>query len=150
MTQYNGLNRRSFFAMTAAAASVATSGGAAVSVELSEAAAPRAVSANWSQATFDDLSALVGDRFRVTAPDGRAGVMTLVDVEPVVSGAARPADLPRPEGVVAVFDSPDMDMFIGAEHAIHRVSHGRLGTADLFLGRSPRQSGGHVIELVLN
>ena len=96
------------------------------------------------------MEALVGDRFRVTGPDGRTGVMTLIEVEPVASGVHRPLDLPRSEGVVAVFDSPDMDSFVGPDHDIHRVSHGVLGTADLFMGRSPKRSGGHVIELVLN
>lgn len=146
MAEKTGINRRDFMASTAAVAGMSTTAVAATP-ELGD---TPVVVTNWARTTHAEMSSLIGQRFHVTAPDGRTGILELVDAEPVSSGPDRPADLPRAEGVVAVFDSLDKDFFVGAEHSMHRVSHVKLGTANLFMGRSPKRSGGDVIEMVLN
>lgn len=149
MDNNNTLSRRAFMATNAALAAAATlpAGTAAAS-----AGTPPAGGAplRWTTATAQELSGLVGDRFRVRSAEAGELVLRLVAVEPVNSGPARPADLRRAEGVVAVFDSPDKAPLVQCGHATHRVSHPRLGSADLFFGPICRRGGGHVIEMVLN
>jgi hypothetical protein len=153
MTEDNSLTRRSFLATNAAvAAATALPIGAAAA----HAAAPVAVAdpktgpVRWTTATAAEFEGLVGDRFRVSSPETGNVVLRLIAVEPVDSGPARPSDLNRSEGLVAVFDSPDKAPLVQCGHATHKVSHPRLGSADLFLGPICKRSGGHVIEMVLN
>lgn len=143
------LNRRDFLRANGAAVAATTLPGATYA-HIQQSAAPKVCSTNWACAGYDDMASLVGERFRVTASDGRSGVMTLVAAEPVHSGEDRPEHLMRKEGVVAVFDSPDKDWFVDGEHATYRISNARLGAADLFMGRSPTVSGDDVLEIVLN
>ncbi|KMW57529.1 hypothetical protein AIOL_002494 [Candidatus Rhodobacter oscarellae] len=96
------------------------------------------------------MAKLIGDRFRINSPDTGELVLKLVGVEPINSGPDRPAHLPRAEGVVAVFDSPDKNPVVECGCGIYRVSHARLGAADLYMGPSPLRRGGHVVEMVLN
>ncbi len=93
---------------------------------------------------------MIGDRFRINSRDTGELVLKLVSVEPVNSGPARPSHLPREEGVVALFDSPDKAPMVECGCGIYRVSHARLGSADLYMGPSPLRHGGHVLEVVLN
>ncbi len=151
MSQSVKLNRRSFLAANAALAATsvvpataATS--AASSVTTSATAAPLA----WHSVTSDALNAFVGDRFRVKTEDGDTLVLRLVAVEPFSSGPDRPVDLPRSEGLIAVFDSPDKACLVDCGHKMHRVSHPNLGSAHLFMGPSQRRNGDHVLEMVLN
>lgn len=106
--------------------------------------------ARWTTATADELAAFVGDRFRVRTKDHGMIVLKLVALETLDSGPARPAGLPRREGVTALFESPDMGPLIADTSGVYRVSHSRIGSADLFLSAIPRRDGGTYIELVLN
>ncbi len=148
MKHQNAPSRREFLAVNAAALGVAI----APAVGSASVGPTPTVTAptDWARVTAPEMSQLIGTRFKVTAADGRQGVLELVDVEPVRSGAERPSHLPRAEGLIAVFDSPDKDHFIADEHALYQVSNARLGSSTLFLGRSPRRAGGDVIEMVLN
>ncbi|MEL7091706.1 MAG: twin-arginine translocation signal domain-containing protein [Pseudomonadota bacterium] len=147
MTQHTGINRRHFMAGSAVAATAVTATPGAAGIDSSTA---QPIVTDWARLGPQDMTAFIGHRFRVTAPDGRSGILELIDAEPIPSGPDRPANLPRGEGVVAVFDSPDKDLFLDAEAKMHRVSHPILGSADLLIARSPKRSGGDVIELVLN
>ncbi|MDA3859494.1 MAG: hypothetical protein PF480_14985 [Roseovarius sp.] len=106
--------------------------------------------ARWHSATAEELAAHVGDRFRVSSPEHGNLVLKLVAVEPHASGTARPGDLPRREGVTALFESPDMAPLVADGYGTYRVSHPRIGTADLYLSAAPRRNGGNYIEVVLN
>jgi len=108
------------------------------------------VPARWHSTTAEELAAHVGDRFRVSSPEHGNLVLKLVAVEPHASGAARPGDLPRREGVTALFESPDMAPLVADGYGTYRVSHPRIGAADLYLSAAPRRSGGNYIEAVLN
>ena len=148
MTEKVQLSRRSFVAANAAVAAAA-----AVPAVASASTAPvasKAVPTNWETVTGDQLAGFVGDRFRVRSSEAGELVMRLIAVEPVNSGADRPSHLPRSESVIAVFDSPDKAPLVACGQTIHRVSHPRLGSADLYFGPSCLRSGGHVLEMVLN
>ena len=92
---------------------------------------------------------VVGERFRVTSSVAGDVVLKLVAIEPVKSGPARPG-LPRAEGVSLVFDSPDKAPLVACGDGIHRLSHPRLGAADLYFGPRCKRDGDHVIEVILN
>jgi len=123
---------------TAAAADCATEGGNAC------------LPARWHSTTAEELAAHVGDRFRVSSPEHGNLVLKLVAVESHASGAARPGGLPRREGVTALFESPDMAPLVADGYGTYRVSHPRIGAADLYLSAAPRRNGGNYIEVVLN
>lgn len=106
--------------------------------------------ARWSDATAEELTAHIGERFRFKSAEHGNVVMRLVDVEAGRSGAARPAHLQRRESVVAVFDSPDKAPLVEAVDGVHRVSHPVIGTADLYAVAVPRRNGDHHVEIVLN
>ncbi len=158
MSSSSKLNRRTFVAGQAAlatAAALPTAVAASATTETAATAATRARAAacgpaHWHSATAVELRQFIGDRFRVQTRDHGSVVLRLSAVEPIHSGAARPKSLPRSEGVIAVFDSPDMAPLVEIGHDTHRVRHARLGQADLFMGPSPRRDGSHVIELILN
>lgn len=104
----------------------------------------------WHDATAEELAALVGQRFRATSPAHGALALKLEALEPGVSGAARPAHLPRREGVVAIFDSPDAGPLIAEGGGHLTLWHRRMGAAELYATAVPRRSGGARIEIVLN
>lgn len=106
--------------------------------------------ARWHSATADELASYVGDRFRVDSAVHGALVLKLVALEAHASGPARPAGLARREGVTAVFESSDMAPLVADGYGTYRVSHPRIGAADLYLSASPRRGGGNYIEVVLN
>jgi len=112
--------------------------------------APLAPLSGWHRATAAELEPLIGQRFRAHSPETGPVALRLVAVEPVQSGAARPAQLPRPEGVIAVFDSPDKAPLVEAGHRVLRLSHARLGSADLFIGPVRERDGSDLLEIVLN
>ena len=149
MTEKVQLSRRSFVAANAAVAAAAAVP-AVASASTAPVAAASSVPTNWETVTGDQLAGFVGDRFRVRSSEAGELVMRLIAVEPVDSGADRPSHLRRSEGVVAVFDSPDKAPLVACGQTIHRVSHPRLGSADLYFGPSCLRSGGHVLEMVLN
>lgn len=148
MTSDTKLSRRGYLASQAALAAAAT---AVPSVSLAATAPSTAASGpvNWQTATAADLLRFVGDRFRVTSPDGSVAVLHLIGVEAVPFGPDAPAELPRSEGVIAVFDSPDKAPLVEAGHLTRRVSHLHLGSADLFLGPVRERDGSDVLELTL-
>lgn len=106
--------------------------------------------ARWATATAEDLQPFIGQRFRVETAGHGSVVLRLHAVEPVRSGPHRPADLPRAEGVIAVFDSPDKDALAALGHGTHRMRHPRLGNAALYMGPVPSRSQGQLIEVILN
>ena len=106
--------------------------------------------ARWDTATADELAGFVGQRFRVRTRTQGDIVLKLVALEPHASGGARPAHLPRREGVTALFDSPDIAPLLDEGAGTYAVSHPLIGSADLHLGTSPRRDGGTEIVLVLN
>jgi len=145
------LSRRGFMAANAAAAALttvplATSAGTPSPTGATIKSSPM----TWTQISADGFESLIGDRFHVSTAEAGAVVMTLIAVERVDSGPHRPSDLPRSHGITAVFDSPDKQPLIDCGHATHRVSHPRLGSADLFMGPTCLREGGHEIEIVLN
>lgn len=111
---------------------------------------PSAAPARWHSATAEELARHVGERFRFSTAEHGEMVLRLVALEPGHSGPARPGDLPRREAVTAVFDSPDMAPLVQAGGGVARVSHPRIGVADLYTTATPRRAGGHHIEIVLN
>jgi hypothetical protein len=152
MTDTSAINRRRFLATQAVgAAALAALPGAAVATgtDTLGAGVPRGAT-DWARATAAELEPLIGQRFRLQSRSGEALVLRLIGVEPVGSGLDRPADLPRREGAIALFDSPDMAPLVQAGHGLARVSHPALGAADLYLAAVPRRDGGTVIEIVLN
>lgn len=150
MASSNSMTRRGVLAVSgAAAASAALPAHAAPELSTRAVQTPKGPT-TWAKAGYDDLVSLIGERFRVTSPTGASGVLKLVALEAASSGPARPLALGRQEGVVALFDSPDKDFFVGSEAEVYRVSHSRLGSADLFIGRSPLKQGGDLVEMVLN
>lgn len=154
MSNTDNLSRRGFVAVQAAAVAATGLGvGGATQAATQSATQPIAQPAamDWPTVTAEGFGALVGDRFQLKTEAGKTAVMRLVEVEPIHSGPARP-DLPRKEGLVAIFASEGADdqELVTAGHQLHRVSHWRLGAADLHMGPSPRRGGGHYFELVLN
>ncbi|WP_299615925.1 hypothetical protein [uncultured Tateyamaria sp.] len=149
MSTKPSISRRGFVAMNAA--------GAAMAAMPAVAATPAAVEAvtpvgpfNWITSGAAELSVHVGQRFRFQDEDGHSTVMRLIEVSAVDSGADRPAHLPRTEGVVAVFDGPDIAPLAEAGHRLYRVGAAGLGRADVMAGPVPRRDGSNVIEIVLN
>ncbi|WGW02974.1 DUF6916 family protein [Tropicibacter oceani] len=106
--------------------------------------------ARWTSATATELADFIGDRFRVTSERHGTVVLKLVALEPHASGPARPGQLPRREGVTALFESPDMGPLVAEQSGTYRVSHPRIGSADLYLSAAPRRDGRAYVELVLN
>lgn len=144
------LTRRGFVAANIAVAATAAATGSAQAMGCSKAHADTpAGKLDWATATAEQLESLIGERFRVRSEAASELVLKLVAVEPGNSGPHRPADLPRAETVVAVFDSPDKAPMVECGAQMHRFSHPLLGAADLFATPSCLRSGGHVIEVVL-
>lgn len=151
MTEKVQLSRRSFVAANAAVAAAAAVPAVANATTAPVASvAPKTLPTSWETVTAEQMASLVGDRFRVRSSEAGEMVMQLIAVEPVQSGTDRPAHLSRAEGLVAVFDSPDKAPLVACEPTMHRVSHPRLGSADLYFSPSCLRSGGHVLEMVLN
>lgn len=152
MTDTPAINRRGFLATQAAgaAALAALPGEALAAVDDTPAAMVPGRATDWARATAAELEPLIGQRFRVRSGAGETLVLRLIGVEPVASGRERPVGLPRAEGAIAVFDSPDIAPLLRTGHGLARVSHPVLGAADLFLASVPRRAGGDVIEIVLN
>jgi hypothetical protein len=130
-----------------AAASIGTD---PVTVAATGDAIPPALPPRWDTATAVELAPFVGQRFRVKTQAHGNIVLKLVAVEPALSGTARPAHLPRREGVTAVFESPEMAPLVADGDGLHRVSHPRIGSADLYMTAAPRRFGGHHVSIVLN
>lgn len=137
-------------ALPGAASALTAAGDAASGTSEPATAAAARPPARWTTATAEDLEPYIGQRFRVRTADRGSVVLRLKSVEPARSGPDRPADLPRAEGVSALFESPDQDILVGLGHQTHRVRHARLGSADLFMGPIPTRDGGHLIEVILN
>ncbi|MEQ6204701.1 hypothetical protein ABMC88_16790 [Sulfitobacter sp. HNIBRBA2951] len=104
----------------------------------------------WDTATAEELAPFVGERFRVKTQAHGTLVLKLVAVTASASGDDRPAAIRRREGVVAIFDSPDIAPLVADGEGVHRVHHPRIGSADLYMAAAPRQNGGSYIEVVLN
>ena len=149
MTSDKKLSRRSYLASQAAIAAAAT---ALPSVSSAHAELDPVSSGpvSWRTATAADLQRFIGDRFRVTSPDGTVTVLHLIDVEARPFGPDAPTDLPRAEGVIAVFDSPDKAPLVQAGHMTRRLSHMHMGSADLFIGPVRERDGSDVLELTLS
>ena len=154
-----GISRRGLLAAQAGLAAMIALPGAARArarapgadcLPAGDGAGPACAPARWPTATAEELSAHLGERFRVHSAAHGTMVLRLVAVEPARSGAARPRGLARREGVTAVFESPDMAPLVAEGAGLYRVSHPRIGAADLYLSALPRQGGGHHVELVLN
>jgi hypothetical protein len=149
MTSDTKLSRRGYLASQAAvAAAAAALPSASLARTSPEPAATGPV--DWRTATAADLQRFVGDRFRVTSPDGTVTVLHLIDVEARPFGPDAPADLPRAEAVSAVFDSPDKAPLVETGHMTRRISHMHLGSADLFLGPVHTRDGSDLLELTLS
>lgn len=129
---------------------VALPGGPALAHGSTASPLAEAAPARWDSTTAEELARHVGERFRFSTAEHGDMVLRLVALEPGYSGPSRPGDLPRREAVTAVFDSPDMTPLVKAGGGIARVSHPRIGAADLYASVTPRRAGGHHIEIVLN
>jgi len=157
MSILNRITRRTALAGKAALAGMAFLPGVAAARSLSpmaECSPGNATSAclpaRWHSATAEELAGYVGDRFRVKSAEHGTLVLKLKAVEASASGPVRPGDLPRREGVTAVFESPDMAPLVADGYGTYRVSHPRIGSADLFMSAAPRRGGGDYIEVTLN
>ncbi len=147
MTDTNHIDRRGFVLRNAAlAAAAAVPTGALASVSDSPLRGPL----DWRTLGATELEPLIGQRFRVSSPETGTIALRLIGVEPIQSGSQRPEGLPRAEGVIAVFDSPDKAPLVDAGHSILRISHARIGSADLFIGPVRERNGDHLLEIVLN
>ena len=150
-----GMTRRTALALKGAVlASAALPGAAGATLATGAAGATGANGvqtggAGWHTATADDLEPMIGQRFTLRSRHGDLA-MKLVSVERGNSGPARPSGLPRCEGVVAVFESPDMAPLVCDGHCTYTIRHRRLGSMALFAGPVPKRGGGHVLEMVLN
>ena len=148
--------RRAVVAGPVALAAVATLPTASAALTPASETAPAATATitsgppRWDTATAEVLEKFVGQRFKVRTAENGSVILRLKSVEPVRSGPARPADLPRAEGVSAIFESPDQDALVQLGHQTHIVRHRQLGTAALFMGPVPTLDGGPVIEVILN
>lgn len=141
------VDRRGFIAANVAIAGAATLPQvAAAATEAVDGVKPM----NWAQATATQMVDLIGERFRVTTPEGEHLVVQLAHVDSIYSGIDRPEGLPRSEGVSLLFQSADMAPMVQCGHVMHRFSHPRLGAADLLAGPVCNRDGSHLIELVLN
>lgn len=151
MTSRIKMNRRAY--LTGQAVAVASASVAAPAVACTghgdDLATGTTGRVDWRTATAAELERFVGDRFQVASYDGGTAVLRLVAVEPVPFGADMPADLPRREGVIAVFDSPDKAPIVSGGHQTRRVKHPVLGSADLFLGPVRKRDGDDVLEITL-
>ena len=147
MTNKDNMNRRHFLAgQVALGVSVAAAAGnAAAATKATPAKATR-----WETMTATELQRFVGHRFTLETGKGEIVAIKLTGVESSHSGPARPKNLPRPEGLIAEFDSPDKEGLVLAGHQLYRIKHPVLGSADVLLGPVPKRNGGHVLELVLN
>ncbi|WP_146344150.1 DUF6916 family protein [Phaeobacter marinintestinus] len=148
MTSEIKMNRRTYLTGQAVAVAAATVAAPAVACTKGQ-SAKSAGRVYWNNATAADLERFVGDRFKVASEDGSAAVLRLVAVEPVPFGSDAPASLPRSEGVIAVFDSPDKAPIVAGGHQTRRVRHPVLGSADLFLGPVRKRNGDDVLEITL-
>lgn len=145
----SNINRRSYLAGKAALAAAAATTGAG-SVQAAVAAAPTApASTDWRTVVASDLERFVGDRFRVRSEADGEIVLQLVGLERQSYGADAPADLPRREGVVMIFESPDKAPLVATGDQCCQVRHPYLGTADLRLGPVRKRNGDNTIEIVL-
>lgn len=105
----------------------------------------------WHNATATELTSLIGDRFRFTSKEHGTVALKLVALEANPSGPARPGDLPRRDGVTALFAGPDMGPLVAAGDGIYDIAHPRMGRSTaLYVTAPPRQDGTAYIELVLN
>ncbi|MBI1385544.1 MAG: hypothetical protein GC150_11600 [Rhizobiales bacterium] len=125
-------------------------GALAFTATLSSGAALAGACATWETATASDFAVFVGETFEVRTAAGRIVEARLASVEPVRSGPDRPHWLARSEGLVATFETSDIEEFVREGAQTCCIRHTSLGTADLYVGPSPLRSGGHVLELVLN
>ncbi|WP_425102043.1 DUF6916 family protein [Tropicibacter sp. S64] len=152
MTNQTRMSRRAAVAGTAVCAAAAALPGtaSALSDPAPRTAPASALTPRWTSATADELASFVGQRFRFRSADHGTIALTLVGVVAHVSGPGRPAQLPRREGVTALFDGPDMAPMVAAQHGMYTISHPRLGGADLYVTAAPRRDGRAYIELVLN
>jgi hypothetical protein len=149
----NKVTRRKVMAAQAAVAGLAVLPGGVSASTMPDSTAPVAnpvAAAHWHSATATELAPHIGERFRVSTQEYGTIVLKLVAVEAGPESVDRPEGLARRAGVVAVFDSPDMAPLVADGHGLHRVSHPRIGSADLYMVASPRRNGGSFIEIVLN
>ncbi len=156
MNSNNKPTRRTVLAGQAALLAAAAAPGAAqaltpVAETAATNAAPTAsILPRWETATAEELKQFIGQRFQVQTAEHGNVVLRLKSVEPVHSGAARPAELARADGVSAIFESPDQEALVALGHQTHKVRHARLGSTDLFMGPVPTRNGDPVIEVLLN
>jgi len=139
MTNSMKMNRRAFVAAQAGVAAMGVSGMAAASTK------PK-----WETLTVKELKPFIGEQFKVQCDCGLSMQLRLTETIAAKSGWARPANLRRREGVIAVFDSPQAEKFAENGDRSVRISHPELGSFNLFLGATPRRNGGFDIEAVLN
>ena len=143
------INRRSYLAGKAALVAAAATTGAG-SAQAAVATVPTApVSTDWRTVVAADLERFVGDRFRVKSERDGEVILQLVGLERQNFGADAPADLPRREGVVMIFESPDKAPLVATGDQSCQVRHPYLGTADLMLGPVRKRNGDSTIEIVL-
>ncbi|KNG92940.1 DUF6916 family protein [Pseudaestuariivita atlantica] len=155
MSYFAKVTRRTLLAGQAAVAMIAALPGTVRAGLGGEAAtapqtAPVLSAPRWHNVTAVEMEPLVGERFRLHSKVHGDLVLKLTAVDPVNSGPARPAHLPRRAGLTATFEGPDIAPIVDDGYGTYRVSHRRLGTADLHLIATPRRHGGHTLELVLN
>lgn len=153
MSTKTSLSRRGFVALNAAgAAMVVLPSAATASTSMAETvtSATQVGPFNWLTSGAAELEVHIGRRFRFQDENGHSTAMRLIAVEPVNSGPNRPTDLPRAEGVIAVFDGPDAASLAEAGDRMYRVGALGLGMASVMAGPTPRRDGSNMIEIVLN
>lgn len=128
------LKRRNFLSRTAAVGGMAIVGASAGPARAARSLAQDSPGANpqsrglWQgNATVEDFSGLVGERFNMRTEEGRASRITLIEASaPQVRRALRF----RREQFSLVFDVPaEIELVQGS----YRVSHPHIGTMDLFM-----------------
>lgn len=136
--------------LSRAAATVHSAPGDATTAATETASAAPAP-ARWPTATATELRAHLGQRFRLTLPDGRTIAMRLDRLmAPSVPDTHRPANLPRRSPVTAVFVTPDAAPLAQDRDGLCTVTHPTIGRAQVFASATPRDAGGYVVDIILN
>lgn len=151
MTKFHYLNkpnRRSFIAGQACILSVA--GTASAQAAMPALPYDLQMPPTWVNAEAEHMASFVRDRFWAIADDGTSLTLRLVKVEATKSGSKRPASLPRKEGLVATFVSPQLNWLVENGAQTVMIGHPVLGYSDVFISPTPKRRGGHEIHLVLN
>lgn len=107
---------------------------------------------SWSNAGPNQFQTLLNGAFSVKNADNQTANLKLIDVVPGPEDTERPPYLPREQAVTIVFETTDSNIGWLEETGSHVVDiwHHELGNQSLLMTVTPRQHGGHSIEVSFN